>query len=88
MTSYIRLTKVCHYCENDFGVFLKELKKQKIKLSLSEEAEWMQYLEEQKAKALEIQQQIDQTDTEIDQMVYELYGLTGEEIRIVEEATA
>ena len=31
--------------------------------------------------------QIDATDKEIDQLVYELYGLTDEEIRIVEEAT-
>jgi hypothetical protein len=31
---------------------------------------------------------IDATDREIDQLVYELYGLTDDEIRIVEEATA
>ena len=34
-----------------------------------------------------IQRQIDATDAEIDRLVYELYGLTEEEIRIVEEAT-
>jgi len=34
-----------------------------------------------------IQRQIDTTDKQIDQLVYELYGLTDEEIRIVEEAT-
>jgi len=34
-----------------------------------------------------IQRQIDATDKQIDQLVYELYGLTNEEIRIVEEAT-
>ena len=62
-------------------------KKQKIKLSLSEEAEWMQYFTEQKEKALAIQAEIDKTDREIDQMVYELYGLTDEEIAIVEAAT-
>jgi len=70
----------------DFKVITKELRKLKIKLSLSEEAEWMQYFEEQKTKALAIQQQIDQTDREIDQMVYELYGLTEDEIRIVEDS--
>ena len=32
--------------------------------------------------------QITATDREIDQLVYELYGLSDEEIRIVEEATA
>lgn len=32
-----------------------------------------------------IQRQIDATDRQIDQLVYELYGLTAEEIKIVEE---
>ena len=31
--------------------------------------------------------QIDATDTAIDQLVYELYGLTDDEIKIVEAAT-
>ena len=31
-----------------------------------------------------IQRQIDSTDRRIDELVYELYGLTEEEIRIVE----
>ncbi len=34
-----------------------------------------------------IKRQIDETDKQIDQLVYKLYGLTDEEIRIVEEAT-
>ena len=34
-----------------------------------------------------LQRQIDATDREIDALVYELYGLTEEEIRIVEEGT-
>jgi len=34
-----------------------------------------------------IQRQIDATDRQIDQLVYKLYGLTDEEIQIVEEAT-
>jgi hypothetical protein len=67
--------------------FLKELKKQKIKLSLSEQAEWMEYFEDEKTKALAIQSDIDKTDREIDAMVYELYGLTEEEIAIVEGVT-
>ncbi|SFN24967.1 Eco57I restriction-modification methylase domain-containing protein [Salegentibacter flavus] len=70
----------------DFKGFLKELKKVKVKLSLSEEAEWMQYFNDQKQKAQYLKAEIDKTDRKIDQMVYELYGLTEEEIRIVEEA--
>ncbi len=34
-----------------------------------------------------IQRQIDATDRRIDRLVYELYALTDDEIRIVEEAT-
>ncbi len=34
-----------------------------------------------------VQRQIDTTDRQLDQFVYELYGLTEDEIRIVEEAT-
>ena len=34
-----------------------------------------------------IERQITATDKQIDQLVYELYGLTDEEIGIVEEAT-
>jgi hypothetical protein len=34
-----------------------------------------------------LQRQIDATDRQIDELVYELYGLTEEEIRIVEEGT-
>ena len=44
----------------------------------------MELFEENKKKALELKAEIDRTDREIDQMVYELYGLTEEEIRIVE----
>ena len=34
-----------------------------------------------------IQRQIDATDNQIDRLVYELYDLTDEEIKIVEEGT-
>ncbi len=34
-----------------------------------------------------IQRQIDATDRQIDRLVYELYGLTEEEIKIVEDVT-
>jgi hypothetical protein len=34
-----------------------------------------------------LQRQIDATDAQIDKLVYELYGLTDEEIKIVEAAS-
>lgn len=62
----------------------KENKLELKKLSLSEEAEWLQYFSEQKEKAEELKKEINKTDNEIDQIVYGLYGLSQEEIEIVE----
>ena len=42
---------------------------------------------ETKERAEELDENISKTDTLIDEIVYELYGLTDEEIEIVEEAT-
>lgn len=66
-----------------FEDFRKELEKQKIKLSLQEQAEWLQYFNEQKQKAGQLQNIIAQTDKEIDNLVYQLYELTDEEKAII-----
>jgi hypothetical protein len=76
--------KLADWPQLSFKDFLKELEKQKIKLSLSEQNEWLQYFDAEKAKAVSLQTIVNQTDKEIDQMVYALYGLTEEEIKIVE----
>ncbi|MCB9187278.1 MAG: N-6 DNA methylase [Flavobacteriales bacterium] len=78
--------KLQHWPELDFKGFLAELKKAKVQLSLEEEAEWMQYFNKKKTEANALQAEIDSIDKQIDQMVYELYGLTQEEIEIVENA--
>jgi len=76
--------KLQSWHELTFKQFLKELKKKKVKLNLEEEAEWLDYFNKQKAQAEELKSQIAQTDAEIDAMVYELYGLTEEEVQVVE----
>ncbi|QUO49202.1 restriction endonuclease [Halorubrum ruber] len=43
---------------------------------------------ETKERAEELDAKIEQTDALIDEIVYELYGLTDEEIEIVEEAVS
>jgi type I restriction-modification system DNA methylase subunit len=73
----------------EFADFIKELNKalkvvNEIPLTKKDEFEWMELFEDNKKKVLELKTQIDQTDKEIDRMVYELYGLTDEEILIVE----
>lgn len=67
-----------------YDAFLKELKKLKVELTLSQKADWEHYFDQEKNKAVQIQSQITSTDQEIDRMVYELYGLTEEEIKIIE----
>lgn len=69
-----------------YDEFLNELKNKEIELSLSHKAEWEAYFLAEQQKALEIQNKITTTDKEIDALVYKLYGLTEEEIRIVEES--
>jgi predicted transcriptional regulator len=56
------------------------------KLSNIEEMEWMEVFESKKAEALKLKTEIENTDKEIDQMVYALYDLTEQEIAIVENS--
>lgn len=68
-----------------YADFIKELAKKKIKLSLSDEAEWETYFSTEAKKALELKSKIDATDNSIDQLVYKLYDLTDDEIAVVEK---
>lgn len=76
--------KLKSFYEWEFKDFLDELKKQKISLSLSEQDDREPYLKEYKEKILSLKGEIERTDKEIDEMVYKLYGLTEEEIKVVE----
>ncbi|MDA9216063.1 BREX-1 system adenine-specific DNA-methyltransferase PglX [Flavobacteriaceae bacterium] len=78
--------KLENWHELTFADFIKELKKKKIELSFDETVKWEDYFLPEQQKALEIKAQITKTDKEIDAMVYVLYGLTNEEIVIVENA--
>lgn len=93
--------KLQNWHELEFGEFIKELnkaikKENKVRvkneltpiatLTKLDEMEWMDVFETKKAEAQALQQQINQTDKEIDAMVYELYGLTDDEIKIVENS--
>lgn len=75
--------KLKEFYNYDFKIFLSELKKYKITINLKQQDEWESYFEEYKSEINKLQHLVSQTDTEIDQMVYCLYGLTNEEIRIV-----
>lgn len=78
-------TKLQEWYLLDFSDFIKELKRLKVKLSLSQESEWEEYFLEEKSKAIAVDLEIKNTDKEIDSMAYKLYDLTDEEIKIIEE---
>lgn len=72
--------KLEKWWELDFAGFVKELK---IKISLTQQEELMEYFETRKKEITEIDARIRKTDAEIDEMVFDLYGLTEEERGIV-----
>jgi len=79
--------KLNNWFDLEYSIFIKELNKLlKSKLSKSDEIEWMEVFDTKKAEAQTLKSMIDKTDAAIDQMVYQLYDLTVEEIRIVEES--
>ena len=78
--------KLEKFYSHDFKGLLVELKKQKINLSLSDQDIWEEYFNEYKDGIIKIQADIFELDLKINQTVYDLYGLTEEEIQIVEES--
>ena len=74
-------TKLETFYNLDFDGFMKELKQ---KVTPKTKLEWLEVFEETKKSLQEIQTQIAATDKEINALVYQLYGLTDEEIAVVE----
>ena len=67
----------------DFKELMAELKKQKIHIPVKEQEEWKDYFNERVAECRDLSAQIKTTDEEIDNRVFDLYGLTPEEREIV-----
>ena len=79
-------TKLQNWYLLNFDEFIKELSKVKVKLSLLQKADWEDYFIAEKEKSETLNNEITKTDKEIDKMVYELYGLSDDEIKIIEES--
>ena len=67
-----------------FSDFVKELGKQKVKLTLVQKDELEDYFNTYTTECQALKAAIATTDREIDQVVYALYGLTDEEVKVVE----
>lgn len=68
----------------EFKEFIRELGKQKIKLSLVQQDDWEEYFNHYKTECNELVNEITAVDSKIDELVYQLYNLTEEEIKVVE----
>lgn len=81
--------KLENWFELSFGDFIVEVNKLMktsggIPLTKKDEIDWMDIFEEYKKQAENIKMQIDNTDKEIDALVYKLYSLNEKEIGVVE----
>ena len=88
LQSELSIEKLTKKIENwhslEWNDFEKELKRIKITLTGEQKEDWFERFNRLKAEAQTLKTEIDKTDREIDQMVYDLYDLTEEEIQIVE----
>ncbi|MGE4517490.1 MAG: hypothetical protein AB7D96_11600 [Arcobacteraceae bacterium] len=75
-------TKLQKFEELEFDDFIKEYTKSR-KIKFADKLEERNFKNDKK-EVLEIQNQINKTDKEIDDMVYKLYDLTEGEIKIVD----
>lgn len=79
--------KLESYYKLSFDECLKELQKKKVDIKPRKAQELLKTeFDESLNKINPLLQKIEETDNEIDQMVYELYGLTDEEIEIIENS--
>lgn len=79
-------TKLKKWYALEFIDLLVELEKGGAKLPPKKQGEWLELFKQEKGKIQHTQAEIATTDKEIDQLVYQLYNLTPEEIEIVEKS--
>jgi hypothetical protein len=77
--------KLDKYYKLDLKELLAELKKKKVKLNSKDIKEIKEEFSSNKDRVIRLNTEIEKTDNEINQMVYDLYGLTNEEIKIIED---
>lgn len=79
--------KLKNYYELDFEEFLKEIKKKKVDISKRKTQELLENeFNESVSLVKSLQNEIQELETEINQVVYSLYDLTAEEIAIIENS--
>lgn len=68
---------------NDWIKIIENLSKKKLSLKLKDE--WEDYFNKYKEKYLKLKSEIGEIEAEIDNKVYEIYNLTKDQIKVIEE---
>jgi len=76
--------QLTRWSELSWGEFLQAITLQKIFLNAKQEEKWLARLKEKQAEVKKLQLTFNQTDAEIDRIVYALYQLSEEEIAVIE----
>ncbi|MDR1141536.1 MAG: Eco57I restriction-modification methylase domain-containing protein, partial [Planctomycetaceae bacterium] len=80
----VRITETLRrFDELDMTQFAAELSKQKISIPLKQQNDWEKIFNDYQSTCRNLKKQIIKIDYKIDQLVYELYELTEEEIKIL-----
>jgi hypothetical protein len=83
--SRVRITQVLkQFDELEFKQLTAELRKQKIEVLFKKQDELEEYFFEYQTQCRDLSRQIADTDSEIDRLVYEIYSLTDDEIKMIE----
>lgn len=78
--------KIENFYQSTWSEFEKELNKCKVTIKGVQKDDWFDRFIRFQKQAIELNSQIEKTEIEIDQFVYQLYKLTDEEIQIVENS--
>ena len=78
--------KLDAFYSHNYSDFIKECKKQKVSFSPIVQDEWEDYFQQYKTELGTLQTQINKKDAELDNLVFELYGLNQEEIELILKA--
>ena len=83
---YYIFTTVLHATNKSDGKNEWNLERETTTQLDGQKADWENYFIVEKEKADTLSNEITKTDKGIDRMVYELYGLSGDEIKVIEES--
>jgi len=78
--------KLNSFYEYDFKVFIAELKKKKINLSLTDQVEWKEFFNKYKTEINSLQTEHILTDNNLNIIIYKIYNISEDEIKVVENS--